>query len=574
MTSRAIWDLQPSWSRSSRRAWKQPDDGIWEVRGPRRHFTHSKVMAWVAIDRAVRTLEDVADPRGPARPVAGAARRDPRRGVREGLQPGEAGLHPVLRLGRARRQPPHDARSSGSCRPRTRGSSPPSRPSSASSIDDGFVLRYRTSDDGEVDGLTGREGAFLACSFWLADCLHMIGRRDDARPSSSACSRCATTSASSAEEYDPVAERPGRQLPPGLLPRLARQHRLSAERARLPEPPTAERQDRQSRVAALGAPMVTLGTADAGTRGACGRAGRVASDNRTRPHGDRAARAGPGRIDAGPSAGAPTEEDAMKALTVVPLKAGTAALSDVDEPPESDGSRCWSRPSRSASAGPTPRSSRAPTAGPRRAGSGSSSVTSRSGGSSRRRPVPPWRRGTSSSGSCAARTRCRATNCAVGEWDFCRNGQYTEHGIKEHDGFLSERYRIAAGLRREDRPVARRLLGVLLEPTSVVAKAWEQVERIGNRAHWEPKTAVVTGAGPVGLLAALLGVQRGLEVHVIDQMDDRPQARPGSALGRPLPHRRDRGRRARRPTSSSSAPGSARSSSTRSSTSARAGSSA
>jgi threonine dehydrogenase-like Zn-dependent dehydrogenase len=109
-------------------------------------------------------------------------------------------------------------------------------------------------------------------------------------------------------------------------------------------------------------------------------------------------------------------------------------------------------------------------------------------------------------------------NCAVGEWDFCRNGQYTERGIKQHDGYLSERYRITEEFLVKVDPSLGDL-GVLLEPTSVVAKAWEQVDRIGSRAHWAPKTAVVTGAGPVGLLAALLGVQRGLEVHVIDQME-------------------------------------------------------
>jgi threonine dehydrogenase-like Zn-dependent dehydrogenase len=62
------------------------------------------------------------------------------------------------------------------------------------------------------------------------------------------------------------------------------------------------------------------------------------------------------------------------------------------------------------------------------------------------------------------------------------------------------------------------ILGVLLEPTSVVAKAWEEVDRVGGRAHWDPKTVLVTGAGPIGLLAALIGVQRGLDVHVLDQM--------------------------------------------------------
>src|SRR5580692_7325557 len=74
-------------------------------------------------------------------------------------------------------------------------------------------------------------------------------------------------------------------------------------------------------------------------------------------------------------------------------------------------------------------------------------------------------------------------NCAVGEWDFCRNGQYTERGIKEHDGYLSERYRITPDFVVKVDP-ALGTLGVLLEPTSVVAKAWEEVDRVGGRAHW------------------------------------------------------------------------------------------
>jgi len=108
-------------------------------------------------------------------------------------------------------------------------------------------------------------------------------------------------------------------------------------------------------------------------------------------------------------------------------------------------------------------------------------------------------------------------NCAVGEWDFCRNGRYTERGIKQHDGYCSERYRITPDFLVKVDP-GLGTLGVLLEPASVVAKAWEQVERIGGRAHFEPKRAVITGAGPIGLLAALMGTERGLEVHVIDQV--------------------------------------------------------
>jgi len=207
----------------------------------------------------------------------------------------------------------------------------------------------------------------------------------------------------------------------------------------------------------------------------------------------------------------------MKALTVVPLKAGTAELSDVDEPPESDGpvlvetlavgicgtdaeilsgAYGWPPPGRERlvlgheSLG---RVQDAP------AGSGFDAGDLVVGIVRRPDPVP-------------------CPNCAVGEWDFCRNGQYTERGIKEHDGYLSERYRITPDYLVKVDP-SLELLGVLLEPTSVVAKAWEQVDRIGGRAHWAPSTAVVTGAGPIGLLAALIGVQRGLDVHVIDQME-------------------------------------------------------
>ncbi|MGE5359261.1 MAG: glucose 1-dehydrogenase [Bacteroidales bacterium] len=108
-------------------------------------------------------------------------------------------------------------------------------------------------------------------------------------------------------------------------------------------------------------------------------------------------------------------------------------------------------------------------------------------------------------------------NCAVGEWDMCRNGQYTERGIKGINGFMSERWRIEPEYAMKVN-ASLGLLGVLLEPTTVVTKAWEQVQAVGQRAFWEPRTVLVTGAGPIGLLAALLGKQRGLEVHVLDRM--------------------------------------------------------
>ena len=109
-------------------------------------------------------------------------------------------------------------------------------------------------------------------------------------------------------------------------------------------------------------------------------------------------------------------------------------------------------------------------------------------------------------------------NCAVGEWDMCRNGQYTERGIKEIDGFMSERWRVEPEYVMKVDP-SLGLLGVLLEPTTVVAKAWEQVAAVGQRAFWDPRTALVTGAGPIGLLAAFLAKQHGLDVHVLDRVE-------------------------------------------------------
>jgi threonine dehydrogenase-like Zn-dependent dehydrogenase len=108
--------------------------------------------------------------------------------------------------------------------------------------------------------------------------------------------------------------------------------------------------------------------------------------------------------------------------------------------------------------------------------------------------------------------------CAAGEWDMCRNGQYTERGIKQRHGYGSEQFRVEPDFLIPLDPALDQL-GVLLEPTSVVAKAWEQVLRIGVRgAAWEPRVVLVTGAGPVGLLAALIGAQRGLELHVLDRV--------------------------------------------------------
>ncbi len=110
------------------------------------------------------------------------------------------------------------------------------------------------------------------------------------------------------------------------------------------------------------------------------------------------------------------------------------------------------------------------------------------------------------------------SNCAVGEWDMCRNGLYTERGIKEIHGFMSERWRIEPEYAIKVDP-SLGILGVLLEPMTVITKALEQVLLIGQRTFWEPKTVLVTGAGPIGLLAALRLRERDLQVHVLDRVE-------------------------------------------------------
>ena len=113
-------------------------------------------------------------------------------------------------------------------------------------------------------------------------------------------------------------------------------------------------------------------------------------------------------------------------------------------------------------------------------------------------------------------------NCASGEWDMCRNGRYTEHGIKGLHGFGADYFRVPGRFLvpvDEDLGIA----AVLLEPTSIVAKAWEHVDRLAARTMARPGRVLVTGAGPIGLLAALLAVERGYDVHVLDRIVSGPK---------------------------------------------------
>jgi threonine dehydrogenase-like Zn-dependent dehydrogenase len=121
-------------------------------------------------------------------------------------------------------------------------------------------------------------------------------------------------------------------------------------------------------------------------------------------------------------------------------------------------------------------------------------------------------------------------NCAVGEWDMCTNGGYTERGIKRVDGFMSDRWRIEPDYAvKVDKSLG--VLDVLLEPTTVVAKAWEHIAAIGRRSFWEPSTVLIVGAGPIGLLAALIGVQHGGDVHVLDRVTSGLKPELVEALG-------------------------------------------
>jgi threonine dehydrogenase-like Zn-dependent dehydrogenase len=127
-------------------------------------------------------------------------------------------------------------------------------------------------------------------------------------------------------------------------------------------------------------------------------------------------------------------------------------------------------------------------------------------------PEPPP--GTSSSASCAGPTPSPARPARRG-LGHVHQREVHRAGIKARHGYASERYRIHPGYLVAVDP-ALDLLGVLLEPATVVAKAWDHIEKIGGRSTWAPGKVLITGAGPIGLLAALLSVQRGHDTYVVD----------------------------------------------------------
>ncbi|MGW5847506.1 glycoside hydrolase family 15 protein [Streptomyces sp. NPDC055254] len=201
------WKIQLALLDFLERNWKRPDEGLWEVRGPRRHFVHSKVMAWVAADRAVKALE-----RDPLIPGDVERWRAMRAAVHADVC--EKGYDPV-RNTFTQYYGSRELDAATLLIPRV-GFLPPDDPRVVGTVDavreelgrSGLVRRYSTEGP-SIDGLPGDEGAFLACSFWLADALHLTGRGKEARDLFERLLGVCNDVGLLAEEYDPVS---GRQL--------------------------------------------------------------------------------------------------------------------------------------------------------------------------------------------------------------------------------------------------------------------------------------------------------------------------------------------------------------------------
>ena len=197
------WSVQRELLEFLSEAWQQPDQGIWEVRGPRQHFTHSKMMAWVAFDRAVKSIERfrLEGPIDRWRQIREAIHAevcakgfDPRLGAFTQAYGSPSLDGSLLMMPLVGFLPPTDARVMGTVRAIERHL-----------VEDGFVLRYRTHETD--DGLPPGEGVFLACSFWLADNYAMMGRTQEARALFERLLSLRNDVGLLAEEYDPAARR-------------------------------------------------------------------------------------------------------------------------------------------------------------------------------------------------------------------------------------------------------------------------------------------------------------------------------------------------------------------------------
>jgi GH15 family glucan-1,4-alpha-glucosidase len=199
------WRLQAALINFLESKWEEPDEGIWEVRGGRQQFTHSKMLAWVAFDRAVKLIEHCN--------CAGEDHLERWRKIRDEIH-GQVCAQGYNATKKAFTQsygsdqldasllmmplvgflPPTDERVRNTIEAVER-----------ELVEDGFVLRYRPQNN--VDGLPGSEGVFLLCSFWLADCLHLIGRTEDARALFERLLALRNDVGLLSEQYDPRAKR-------------------------------------------------------------------------------------------------------------------------------------------------------------------------------------------------------------------------------------------------------------------------------------------------------------------------------------------------------------------------------
>jgi GH15 family glucan-1,4-alpha-glucosidase len=202
----ADWSMQASLVDFLETKWSEPDRGIWEVRGPERHFTLSKVMAWVAFDRAVKLVEQYScattDHLARWKKIRDKIHREVcAKGFNKKKQAftqyygADAMDASILMLPLVGFLPASDARVRGTIAAVERDL-----------LQDGFVLRYRPNEK-KVDGLPGAEGVFLPCSFWLADCLHLVGRKKEARMLFERLLELRNDLGLLSEEYDPKNKR-------------------------------------------------------------------------------------------------------------------------------------------------------------------------------------------------------------------------------------------------------------------------------------------------------------------------------------------------------------------------------
>jgi len=200
----SAWSLQKTLLRALEDRWREPDEGIWEVRGGRRHFTHSKVMAWVAFDRAVRSVET----QGVNGPVERWC------AIRDEIHAEVCALGFDEALGSFTQSYGSQELDASLLLIPLVGFLPGDDPRVRGTVDaierellvDGLVLRYRP-DERAVDGLPPGEGVFLPCSFWLVDCYELVGRHEEAHALFERLVGLANDLGLLAEEYDPETKR-------------------------------------------------------------------------------------------------------------------------------------------------------------------------------------------------------------------------------------------------------------------------------------------------------------------------------------------------------------------------------